>query len=254
MDRRFNQSLLYSALLHALLLWLFIWIYQSFLVTPTPLLMELTLIGQMSQGQGMGAPAAQPGQTAGALPVAQTQGTFANPQQAQANPSVSDNVKPEVAIQKPLKVKPHSSAQSEEQYLESLRKTAPIGLANPKKVDAQVKTTTGLGLSGVAGTPDGSANIEGELAARNIKRQVKPVYPEWAKKQGVEATVRFRITVLPNGLLRDDLEMVQTSGYRELDRDVYEALIQWEFEPLAQQLPQLDQSGVVTFNFSLNNP
>jgi TonB family protein len=106
----------------------------------------------------------------------------------------------------------------------------------------------------VAGTPNGSANIEGELAARTIKRQVNPIYPEWAKKQGIEATIRFRLTVLPNGLLReDDLQVDQTSGYRELDRVVYDALIQWEFEPLPAEIPQGDQSGVVTFSFSLKN-
>ena len=253
MDRRFNQALLYSAILHTLLLFLFIWIYESFLVTRTPLLMELTLIGQMSQGEGLGSPTAQTGPTAGALPTAKTEGDFSTPQQAQANPSVANSARHEVALHHPLKPKKHSSAKTDEQYLESLRKSAPIGLASPKDVESDIKTTAGLGHIGVAGTPDGNANIEGELAARAIKRQVNPIYPDWAKKQGVEATVKFRVTVIPSGLLRDDLEMVQTSGYRELDRDVYDALIQWEFETLAPQLPQVDQSGVITFSFSLKN-
>ena len=60
-------------------------------------------------------------------------------------------------------------------------------------------------------------------------------------------------TVLPNGLLKlDDLQLDQTSGYRELDRIVYDALLQWEFEPLAPQMPQVDQSGLITFTFSFN--
>jgi TonB family protein len=253
MDRRFNQYLLYSTLLHVILLLLFIWVYNSFLVTPTPLLMDLTLIGQMSQGQGMGSPSAQPSSNAGVLPTAKTEGDFNSPQQAQANPPVSADTHPEVAVKKPLKPRLHSSAKTEEQYLEDLRKTAPIGFAPPKEVDTNIKTTAGLGHVGVAGTPDGSANIEGELAARYLKRQVNPVYPDWAKKQGVEATIRFNVTVLPNGLLKDDLELAQTSGYRELDRDVYDALIQWEFEPLAPQIPQVNQTGIVTFSFSLKN-
>ncbi len=111
----------------------------------------------------------------------------------------------------------------------------------------------GWAISAPAGTPDGSANIEGELAARNIKRQVNPLYPDWAKKQGVEAIVKFRLTVLPNGLLKDDLQLDQTSGYRDLDRVVYDALIQWEFDPLSPELPQVEQSGVITFSFSLKN-
>jgi TonB family protein len=254
MDRRFSQAILYSTIMHILLLMLFIWIYESFLVTRTPLLMQLTLIGQMSQGEGLGAPSAQPGQTAGALPTAKTEGDFSTPQQAQANPAVSNSAKPEVAIHHPLKPRPHSSAKTAEQYLESLRKSAPIGLNPKKEVDSTIETTAGLAQAGVAGTPNGNANIEGELAARNIKHQVNPAYPDWAKKQGVEATIRFRITVLPSGLLKDDLELVQTSGYRELDRVVYDALIQWEFEPLASQVPQVEQTGVITFSFSLKNP
>ncbi len=253
MDRRFNQALLYSAVLHALLLVLFIWIYESFLVTRTPLLMDLTLIGEMSQGQGLGAPTAQTGQTAGALPTAKTEGDFSTPQQAQANPAVANSARPEVAIKHPLKPKAHSSAKTEEQYLENLRKSAPIGLVPKKQVDTNIETSAGLGQEGVAGTPNGNANIEGELAARNIKNQDNPPYPDWAKKDGVEAVVRFRITVLPNGFLKDDLEMVQTSGYRELDREVYDHLIRWQFEPLPPQLPQVEQSGVISFNFSLKN-
>jgi hypothetical protein len=35
---------------------------------------------------------------------------------------------------------------------------------------------------------------------------------------------------------------------------VYDALIQWQFEPLAPEIPQVEQSGVITFSFSLKNP
>ena len=243
MDRRFNQAILYSAIMHLVLLILFIWIYESFLVTRSPLLMELTLIGANVPGAGMGAPSAQTGQTAGALPTAKTEGNFSTPQQAQANPSVAPSAKPEAALHRPLKPRLHSSAKTEEQYLENIRKSAPIGLNPKKEVDAHIETTAGLGQEGLAGTPDGNSNIEGELAARSIKRQVNPAYPDWAKKEGVEAVIRFRVTVLPNGLLKDDLELVQTSGYRELDRVVYDALIQWEFEPLAPQIPKWTNRG-----------
>ncbi|MGH7739390.1 MAG: energy transducer TonB, partial [bacterium] len=132
-----------------------------------------------------------------------------------------------------------------------LDKSAPIGLAIHKDTTDQIKTTAGLGHLGVAGSPDGNAQIEGELAARSVKTKVYPQYPRWALEQGVEGSVRFQLTVLPNGLLKDDLELEQTSGYPELDREVYEALIQWVFSPLAPSAPQVDQSGVITFSFNL---
>lgn len=254
MTPSFRRSLGYSFIFHVILILIIVLIYNSFLVVRTPLLMELTLIGQMSQGSGLGAPAANPGEMPNQLPVAQTGGDFSTPQKQMANPPINNTEKPEVAVKKPLKPQVHSGNSSTESYLESLRRSAPIGLERRKDQPDQIKTTAGVGHIGVAGTPDGSAKVEGELAARNIKRQVNPIYPDWAKKQGIEAVVRFRITVLPNGLLKEDeLQLDQTSGYRELDRVVYDALIQWEFDPLPPEITQVEQSGIVTIAFSLKN-
>jgi TonB family protein len=254
MDRSFQKSLLYSTGFHALLLLLLFFIYQSFLVVRTPLMMDLTLIGQMSQGQGLGAPASKSGENPSQLPVASTNGEFGTTSQTRANPPLDNSKRPEVALKRPLRPQKHAGNAPSESYLENLTHEAPIGLENKKDVKADIKTTAGLGHAGVAGTPEGSPQIEGELAARAIKHQVNPEYPEWAKKQGIEAVVRFRLTVLPNGLLREDeLQLEQTSGYRELDRVVYDALVQWEFEPLAPGVTQVDQSGVITFSFSLKN-
>ncbi len=254
MDQDFKISLIYSTLFHGLLLLLLFILYHSFLVVRTPLLMELTLIGQMSQGQSLGSPSAHSGEVPVQLPMAETNGEFSTPKTEMANPPVAASVKPEVSVQKPLKPKVHPGAAASEAYLESLHHSAPIGLELKKDAPDKIKTTAGLGHIGVAGTPNGNANIEGELAARTIKRQVNPEYPDWARKQGIEATVRLQLTVLPNGLIKEnDLQLEQTSGYRELDRVVYDALVQWEFEPLPPEINQVEQSGVITFSFSLKN-
>ena len=254
MDQDFRKSIIYSTLFHGLLLLILFIIYHSFLVVRTPLLMELTLIGQMSQGQGLGSPASHSGEVPVQLPMAETNGEFSTPRTELANPPLTTSEKPDVSVKKPLKPKVHSGAASSEAYLESLHHSAPIGLELKKDAPDKIKTTAGLGHIGVAGTPNGNANIEGELAARTIKRQVNPEYPDWARKQGIEAVIRLHLTVLPNGLLREnDLQLEQTSGYRELDRVVYDALVQWEFEPLPPEVPPVDQSGVITFTFSLKN-
>ncbi len=255
MDTGFRKSLLYSTAFHAVLLLLLFFAYESFLVVRTPLMMDLTLIGQMSQGRGLGAPSSHPGEAPDTLPQAESNGGFSTPQKQVANPPVNAVPHPDVAVKRPLKTQKHPGAAPSEAYLESLNHSAPIGLENRKEVTDQIKTTAGLGHEGVAGTPEGSASIEGELAGRAIKRQVNPLYPDWAKKQGIEAVVKFKLTVLPNGLLKeDDLQLDQTSGYRELDRVVYDALIQWEFQPLDPHVSQVNQSGIVTFAFSLKDP
>jgi protein TonB len=252
-DRSFQKSILLSALTHALLIFLLFELYKTFLVVRTPLLMEMTLIGRMSQGAGLGAQAAQPGEAPSQLPSANlTAPSVANPEQEAPHPALPLSEKPEVSLRKRLTEPKKTGRVPSRAYLEKLRKEAPIGLVPRKNVTNQIKTTGGLGHTGVAGTPEGNPDIEGELAGRALKRQVNPAYPDWARKEGIEAIVRFRLSVLPNGLLKEsDLQLEQTSGYRELDRIVYEALIQWEFNPLPSDLPQVDQTGIITFSFNL---
>jgi TonB family protein len=245
----FLKPVFYSAMVHLVLFLFLAFLLSSFLTPKTPLMMELTLIGQMSKGEGLGSVAANPGQQIDQIPQAQTQGTFSTPQKVASNPQVAPQ-KSNVALHKPLPSQKYSGNASSESYLESLDKSAPIGLSVRKEATNEIKTTAGLGHLGVAGTPEGDAQIEGELAARAVKTKIFPKYPQWAQQQGVEGSVRFRMTVLPNGLLKDDLELEQTSGYPDLDQAVYSALIQWEFTALAPDAPQVNQSGVITFSFN----
>jgi TonB family protein len=245
----FLKPVVYSTLIHLFILLLLAFLLSSFLAPKTPLMMELTLIGQMSKGEGLGSIASNPGKQPDQAPEAQSAGAFSSPQKTASNPEIKA-APSKVSIHKPLPNQKVSGSASSESYLESLDKSAPIGLSIHKEATNEIKTTAGLGHLGVAGSPDGNAQIEGELAARAIKTKVFPKYPEWAQRQGVEGSVRFRMTVLPNGLLKDDLELEQTSGYPELDQDVYAALIQWEFSALTPSSPQVDQSGVITFSFN----
>jgi protein TonB len=253
-DKSFSKSIFYSLLLHAAVLLLIYLLYHSFMVVQTPLLMDVTLIGQTtSQGNGLGSPSAQNGEIPQQAAKTDTNNQMPAPQKEISNLSVQNSDRPEVGMKKVKKRSSHNQALSEAN-LEKLNNSAPIGMENQKEAATDIKTTEGVGHQGIAGAPGGNANIEGELSSRTIKNQVNPIYPDWAKKQGVEATVKFQITVLPNGLLKEDeIQLEQTSGYRELDRVVFDALIQWEFAPLPPDILQVNQSGIVTFTFSLNN-
>jgi TonB family protein len=254
MERSFQKSLLVSALLHAAILLALLFMYQSFLVVRTPLLMELTLIGRMPQGNDLGVLGGASESSAVQPTSAENTAEVPSPKPEKSSVPVADNTRPQVSVKKPLKAPNRSAAVSPEAALKKLRKTAPIGIDPKKEVASKIETTAGLGHTGIAGAPDGNANIEGELAARGIKRQVNPAYPDWAKKQGIEAVIKFQLTVLPSGFLKEgEIQVEQTSGYRELDQDAYNALIQWEFEPLPATAAQVNQSGVITFVFNLKN-
>lgn len=91
--------------------------------------------------------------------------------------------------------------------------------------------------------------ITGALANRGIEKKVIPPFPEWAKRQGVGATISLRFTVMENGVVKETVIVERTSGSVEWDQMVIAALKNWKFVPLPLSGMRLDQSGVITFQF-----
>lgn len=92
--------------------------------------------------------------------------------------------------------------------------------------------------------------IVGPLANRKIKFSEPPEFPEWARKEGVEATVILKFTVLPNGKVKDNIVVDKTTGYKELDRLAMEALSTWVFDKLPGETNE-EQVSLITMKFSL---
>ena len=85
-------------------------------------------------------------------------------------------------------------------------------------------------------------------ATRGILKSPEPPYPEWAKRQGVEANVELKFWVLPSGEV-SSIEVFETSGWSGLDRLASETLRQWIFEPIEKDIIQW---GIITFLFQLD--
>jgi TonB family protein len=96
-----------------------------------------------------------------------------------------------------------------------------------------------------------SGNIEGEIANRGVVRKVIPQYPAWAEEQGIVGTLKLFFTVSPEGNVRPNITVRQTTGYPALDQLGIDALKQWKFVPHAGGSDAKDQWGVITFVFSL---
>jgi TonB family protein len=92
--------------------------------------------------------------------------------------------------------------------------------------------------------------ITGPLADRKIVNRVVPEYPEWARSKGIESAVVLQFTVGPDGAVKDNVLVVRTSGYPQLDEVAVHALLQWKFVPLAADQYR-DEVGAITFNFSV---
>ena len=94
--------------------------------------------------------------------------------------------------------------------------------------------TGGPGASGgtrVAGLPPGAGLGGDSGTARPLGGyQVKPRYPESARRQGFEGTTLLKIYVSDTGRVEDVL-VERSAGHQDLDLAAMEAVKQWRFEP-----------------------
>ena len=90
----------------------------------------------------------------------------------------------------------------------------------------------------------------GQVADRGLLTQVKPVYPEWAKQEAVEASVTIYFLVLPDGRVKENVLVDRTSGFGDFDESAVNAILQWRFEAVSGTR---EQWGKITFNFRLTD-
>jgi len=92
-----------------------------------------------------------------------------------------------------------------------------------------------------------SLGIRGPAGGREILRQVKPVYPAAAEKEGITGKVELKFWVLPSGEV-SDIRVHQTSGWSEFDKSASQALRKWKFEPIEGKERQW---GIIPFIFKI---
>jgi TonB family protein len=96
------------------------------------------------------------------------------------------------------------------------------------------------------------AELAGEIANRPVIGHTMPVYPEWAKTQAVEATVTLYFVVLPDGRVKENIQVQKTAGFSDFDRNAMSALAGWRFQALTGGAAH-EQWGTITFRFRLRN-
>ena len=93
------------------------------------------------------------------------------------------------------------------------------------------KGNAGLGR-GAQGDGTGGEALSG-LARPLGGYQVKPRYPESARRAGVQGVTTLRVRVLENGKVGDVI-VDQSAGFRDLDLAAVDAVKKWLFEPARQ--------------------
>jgi TonB family protein len=96
------------------------------------------------------------------------------------------------------------------------------------------------------------ALLAGPVADRPLISFRKPTYPEWAKEEAVEGSVRIYFIVLPDGRIKENIMVQKTSGFSDFDNNAINALRTWRFEPL-QGGATGEQWGTITFNYRLSD-
>ena len=100
------------------------------------------------------------------------------------------------------------------------------------------------GDQGDGDDPEKSAPFILEGLDRNLLKSPLPAYSE-----KVNAVIQMRITVDPQGRVIRTVPV--RKGNAGLDQSVMQALRKWRFNPLAPNVPQEPQTGVVKFTFVL---
>jgi TonB family protein len=121
--------------------------------------------------------------------------------------------------------------------------------------------TTGLPATTTTATParggDAAARravagamLAGPIADRPVITYVRPLYPEWAKRDAVEGRVTLYFVVGPDGSVRENVLVQKTAGFEDFDESARTALRMWRFAPLREGRTG-EQWGTITFNFRL---
>jgi TonB family protein len=89
------------------------------------------------------------------------------------------------------------------------------------------------------------------VSANSLKRTrtVQPVYPEQARKRGVEGWVELAFTVMPNGTV-DDVEVRNASPADVFDDAAVRAIRGWRFEPVERNGERVAQRAMVRLRFA----
>jgi TonB family protein len=96
------------------------------------------------------------------------------------------------------------------------------------------------------------ASLAGPIADRAIRSYVSPVYPEWAKREAVEGTVRLYFVVRADGSIKENVLVQKTAGFEDFDDSARQALLAWRFAPLGEGRTG-EQWGTITFHFRIRD-
>lgn len=116
------------------------------------------------------------------------------------------------------------------------------------------RATGSSGRSAVASRPpDASAGGPIVRAARpRGGYQVRPVYPDAARRAGIQGTTLLRIHIEVDGRV-SDVTVARSAGHQSLDEAAAEAVRRWRFEPALNAAGPVSMWAVVPVEFRISD-
>ncbi len=119
------------------------------------------------------------------------------------------------------------------------------------KQEKQSKATAAVADVKLAGKGT-NMTITGEIKGRQILKSAPAVYSSQAKQKGWEGVVAVHFTVLPDGRVKDNIYLEQSSVHRDLNKAAMAAIKKFKFAALPADQSTVEQWGIITIVFRLN--
>jgi TonB family protein len=87
------------------------------------------------------------------------------------------------------------------------------------------------GFSSVQAQRHGTEPIVTTGSPAGLVKKVDPEYPMAFVIHGAKGRGRFRLTINPKSGLVDEVKIVQSTGYQDLNKLAVKGLLQWQFQP-----------------------
>lgn len=188
-------------------------------------------------------------------------------QQESSDPSRARQQMPE----KPVEPQPETPPAQQAPQPPSTPQVASLDLAVPKLasnisisaasapslqgLSAQAVTQSAPPAPAAASAPAASAASSALSAANNDAEviplnEVLPVYPDNARRRGIEGYVKLAFTITPNGKV-ENVRVVESSPKNVFDREARRAAVRWRFAPRSEGGRAVAREAVKTLQFRL---
>ena len=86
-----------------------------------------------------------------------------------------------------------------------------------------------------------------------VKNSIQPVYPEEARKNGIQGEVQVQVLVGKDGSVKEATVIKNMTGSKDLEKAALEAINKWKFEPGKLDGKPVEVNVIIPIKFKLQD-